>query len=225
MLLRVGAGTVLGAAVGIEREWRQRPAGLRTHMLVGLASAIAMLVSTQYIYYQHYSKDDLLSVDPSHIAAGVITGIGFLGAGAIIRTGINVQGLTTAAGLWLVAAVGLAAGGGMFVEAFVATLISLVGLILLRRFELKPEHSDPRRILVVLDEKTGSDSVMELLRSMKINPSNVDYDARARGGLLCLRIEASLPSSESAEQLLKALRELQGVRRVMIKQRPAAKAN
>src|SRR5437762_179450 len=126
MVLRLGAGTVLGAAVGIEREWRQRPAGLRTHMLVGVASSLAMVISTQYVYFQHYDPVDKLTVDPSHIAAGVISGIGFLGAGAIIRTGITVQGLTTAAGLWLVAAVGLAAGGGMYLEAFVATFISLI---------------------------------------------------------------------------------------------------
>ena len=75
MVLRLGAGTVLGAAVGIEREWRQRPAGLRTHMLVGVASSLAMVISTQYVYFQHYDPVDKLSVDPSHIAAGVISGI------------------------------------------------------------------------------------------------------------------------------------------------------
>lgn len=74
-----------------------------------------------FVYYQHYLKDDLVAIDTSRIAASVVTGVGFLGAGAILRTGVNVQGLTTAASLWLVASVGLAAGGGMYLVAVFAT--------------------------------------------------------------------------------------------------------
>src|ERR1700691_2143054 len=122
MLLRMGTGMILGAAIGYERERTGHPAGLRTHLLVALASATFMLVSTQFTYFQSYSKDDLIAVDTSRIAASVVTGIGFLGAGAILRTGISIQGLTTAASLWLVAAVGLAAGGGMYIVAAAATL-------------------------------------------------------------------------------------------------------
>ncbi|HTQ81115.1 MAG TPA: MgtC/SapB family protein, partial [Thermoanaerobaculia bacterium] len=106
-LLRLGASIALGAAIGYERERTGRAAGLRTHLLVSLSAATVMLVSTQFVFYQHYTKDDLVTIDTSRIAAGVITGVGFLGAGAILRTGIGVQGLTTAASLWLVAAVGL----------------------------------------------------------------------------------------------------------------------
>src|SRR2546428_13898337 len=115
MLLRMGISVVLGAAVGYERERTEHPAGLRTHLLVSLAAATFMLVSTQFVYFQHYTKEDLVAVDTSRIAASVVTGVGFLGAGAILRTGLSIQGLTTAASLWLVAAVGLAAGGGRFV--------------------------------------------------------------------------------------------------------------
>src|ERR1051326_780321 len=137
MLLRMGASVFLGAAIGYERERIGRAAGLRTHLLVSLASATFMLVSTQFVYYQHYTKEDLVAVDPSRIAASVVTGIGFLGAGAILRTGLNIQGLTTAASLWLGAALGLAAGGGMYLEAATATGTSLIALIVLRRVEDK----------------------------------------------------------------------------------------
>jgi len=113
MLLRLGASLLLGAAIGYEREHAGRPAGLRTHLLVSLASATFMIVSTQFVFFQQYGKDDLITVDTSRIAAAVVTGVGFLGAGAILRTGIGVQGLTTAASLWMVASIGLAAGGGM----------------------------------------------------------------------------------------------------------------
>jgi len=137
MLLRMAASVFLGAAIGYERERIRRAAGLRTHLLVSLASATFMLVSTQFVYYQHYTKDDLVAVDTSRIAASVVTGVGFLGAGAILRTGLSIQGLTTAASLWLVSAVGLAAGAGMFAEAVTATVVTLFSLVILRRFEGK----------------------------------------------------------------------------------------
>jgi putative Mg2+ transporter-C (MgtC) family protein len=111
-LLRMGVAVVLGGLIGYEREHSGRPAGLRTHLLVALASVTFMLVSTQFTYFQHYAKDDLIAVDTSRIAASVVSGVGFLGAGAILRTGLGVQGLTTAASLWLVASVGLAASCG-----------------------------------------------------------------------------------------------------------------
>jgi len=113
LLLRVLVGTVLGAAIGYERRLHRRPAGLRTHLLVSLASSTFMVVSTHFVYFQHYQREDLVTVDPSRIAASVVTGVGFLGGGAILRTGVNVQGLTTAAGLWLCAAIGLSAGAGI----------------------------------------------------------------------------------------------------------------
>ncbi len=111
MTLRLAAAVILGAAIGYEREITGRPAGLRTHLIIALASATFMLVSTQFVFFQHYTKGNPIAVDTSRIAASVVTGVGFLGAGAILRTGIGVQGLTTAASLWLVAALGIAAGG------------------------------------------------------------------------------------------------------------------
>src|SRR6202522_1901616 len=127
MLLRMGTAAGRGAIIGYERERTGHPAGLRTHLLVSLASATFMLVSTQFVYYQSYGKDDLVAVDTSRIAASVVSGVGFLGAGAILRTGMSIQGLTTAASLWLVAAVGLAAGGGMYILAVTVTVASLLG--------------------------------------------------------------------------------------------------
>ena len=97
LLTRLVVGTVLGAIIGYERRLHGRPAGLRTHLLVGLASTTFMLVSTQFVYFQHYGKNDLVTIDTSRIAASVVTGVGFLGGGAILRIGANVQGLTTAA--------------------------------------------------------------------------------------------------------------------------------
>jgi uncharacterized membrane protein YhiD involved in acid resistance len=105
LVLRIAVGTALGGVIGYERDIHGRPAGLRTHAVVALASATFMVVSTHMVYFQHYKAGDLVEVDGSRIAASVVSGIGFLAGGAILRNGATVQGLTTAAGLWLVAAI------------------------------------------------------------------------------------------------------------------------
>jgi len=106
VLLRLFVAAALGGAIGLERELRERQAGLRTHLVVSVGSALFTLVSA-YGFSNFGAR-----VDPTRIAAQIVTGIGFLGAGAIIRQGLSVRGLTTAASLWLVAAIGMAAGAG-----------------------------------------------------------------------------------------------------------------
>src|SRR3954470_9365167 len=135
LVLRIVVGTALGAIIGYERDIHGRPAGLRTHALVALASATFMVVSTHLAYYQGYRPGDFTEIDGSRIAASVVSGIGFLAGGAILRTGISIQGLTTAAGLWLVAAIGLCSGAGMYVESIAATVLGVATLTMLRRFE------------------------------------------------------------------------------------------
>jgi putative Mg2+ transporter-C (MgtC) family protein len=87
--------------------------GLRTHLIVAMAAASFMVISSQFVYWQHYRATDLVEIDPSRIAASVVSAVGFLAGGAILRTGATVQGLTTAAGLWLVTAIGMCAGSGI----------------------------------------------------------------------------------------------------------------
>jgi putative Mg2+ transporter-C (MgtC) family protein len=132
---------LLGGAVGLERELDEKAAGLRTHMLVSVGSALFTLVSA-YGFHEFVTAGGLLRADPSRIAAQIVTGIGFLGAGVIFRQGLTVRGLTTAASLWLVAAVGMAAGAGFWSGAVVATL---VGLVSLRPLEWAKERLLPRR--------------------------------------------------------------------------------
>src|SRR5436305_13332760 len=129
------ASVRLGGSIGYESEMRRQPAGLRTHVLVSLASATFMVVSTQFVFFQHYVDNGVIRVDMGRIASNVVVGIGFLGGGAILHSGLRIKGLTTAASLWLVAAVGLAAGSGMFSLAGLATAMSLFVLVALRIFE------------------------------------------------------------------------------------------
>src|SRR6266496_3362467 len=131
-LARLGVAAVLGGAIGFERELRDREAGFRTHMLVCLGSALFTLVSAYGFRDFLASGDPVIRADPTRIAAQIVTGIGFLGAGAIIRQGLSIRGLTTAATLWVVAAIGLAAGAGYYSAAAITTLLVIVSLWPLR---------------------------------------------------------------------------------------------
>ena len=132
VLLRVVLAGVLGGAIGVEREIREREAGLRTHLLVAVGAALFTLVSAYAWHDFHFSNQSGVTYDPTRIAAQVVTGIGFLGAGAIIRQGLSVRGLTTAASLWVVAAIGLATGAGYYSAALITTVVVLVSLWPLR---------------------------------------------------------------------------------------------
>lgn len=132
-ILRLVVAGLLGTVVGIEREWRVKEAGFRTHFLVSLGSALFMIVS-QWGFEEFLAAHDGLRLDPSRVAAQVVSGIGFIGAGAIIFHRQIVRGLTTAASLWAIAGVGMATGAGMYAVAGAATLLTLVGLEVLNLF-------------------------------------------------------------------------------------------
>lgn len=126
-IIRIVVAAMMGGAIGLEREYRAKEAGFRTHFLVGLGSALFMILSA-------YGFEDILTsgltvrLDPSRIAAQVVTGIGFIGAGTIIlqKQDRVVRGLTTAAGLWVTSAIGMTAGAGMYVLSIVATILVLI---------------------------------------------------------------------------------------------------
>ena len=125
-----------GGAVGLEREKHGRPAGLRTHLLVSLGACLMMVVSEAFqLKYGHFDTNSAIRLDPGRTAAQIVTGIGFLGAGVIIKEGITVRGLTTAASLWLVAGLGMAFGMGLFLPGVMATILALLSLIFLKNLE------------------------------------------------------------------------------------------
>lgn len=131
IIVRLVLSVVFSGFIGLERQIHRRTAGLRTHILVSLGSCLIMLTS-MYIFDIY---KNVAPLDPARIAAGVITGIGFLGAGTIIRDRENVKGLTTAASLWVVAGIGLATGCGFYKAALFATLLAFVTLFALRQVE------------------------------------------------------------------------------------------
>ena len=156
MILRLGVAGMLGTLIGLEREYRAKEAGMRTHFLVALGSALIMIVS-------QYGFGDK-AADASRVAAQIVSGIGFIGAGTIMMQKQFVRGLTTAAGLWVAAGIGMAVGGGLYIIAVVATVFSLIGLEvfqhIFQRFQAKNivlsfttrRHSDLVKITAVLNE-------------------------------------------------------------------------
>lgn len=133
IMIKILLSALLGGMIGFEREIHKHEAGLRTHILVSLGSSLIMLTS---LYVFDIYKDKGV-VDPSRIASGVVTGIGFIGAGAIIRYGMAVRGLTTAASLWITSAVGLAIGCGFYLAGIFSTIVVIIVLFFLRELERK----------------------------------------------------------------------------------------
>lgn len=132
--------SILGALVGLEREIHGRPAGLRTHILVCLGSALIIVAFEQLQASLAQSGAEILRLDPARAAAGVITGIGFLGAGTILKGKDHIMGLTTAASIWVVAAIGITIGLGQFFLSIAATLLVLFALFVLHKVDIKSEN-------------------------------------------------------------------------------------
>ncbi len=132
-VIRLGLAALLGGSIGIEREFREREAGLRTHMLVAVGAALFTVISAfGFRDVLGSGSGALVRLDPSRISAQIVSGIGFLGAGAIIRQGLSIRGLTTAATLWAVAAIGMASGAGSYAPAVITTVLVLIMLWPLR---------------------------------------------------------------------------------------------
>jgi putative Mg2+ transporter-C (MgtC) family protein len=204
VLLRVVLAGVLGGAIGAEREIREREAGLRTHMLVAVGASLFTLVSAYAWTDFTFSQRNGITYDPTRIAAQIVTGSGFLGAGAIIRHGLSVRGLTTAASLWVVAAIGVAAGAGYYSAAVITTVLVLVSLWPLRiaahriftrirpgehrlEVDLRPSES-PALLLEALERAGGSVHSFEL-----------DDDRERRRVLLDVRLAGAQPHAVTAE--------------------------
>ena len=151
-IARLTVAMALGGIVGYERERGHRPAGLRTHMMVCMGAALVM-VTGMYIHEIFAGEQ---SLDPSRLGAQVVSGIGFLGAGSILKSGSNIRGLTTAATLWVVACIGLAVGAGLWIPSVAVTLLAFFTLRMVKRWEPRvDEGQEPCRVTLLLDGQSG----------------------------------------------------------------------
>ncbi len=160
IVIKLLLGTLLGGIIGFERQTHGRAAGFRTQLLVCVASVLLMIISENY-YAKSSLVPQVMRIDPTRIAAGAMTGIGFLGAGVILKTGVSIQGLTTAACIWIVSAIGLAVGAGQYLAAvsgFVITFFSLWGL---RILEVRMPSLIYRYVTVTTDD-SGDEKMVTL---------------------------------------------------------------
>jgi len=215
VLVRLVVAGILGGAIGAERELREHDAGLRTHTLVAVGSALFTIVSAYAWTDFNFSARNGITYDPTRIAAQIVTGIGFLGAGAIIRQGLSVRGLTTAASLWVVAAIGMASGAGYYSGAVITTVVVLLSLwplrILARRIVERIRPGELR----LEGELRANESPSVLLESLEsrgvaVRAFEVE-DARDRRRVaLDVRVEDAPPEAVTAE--LMRLEPVLGVR-------------
>lgn len=214
-ILRLLAATAMGAAIGLEREYHAKEAGLRTHLLVALGSCLFMILSV-------YGFDFMLgrehvSFDPSRIAAQVVTGIGFIGAGTIIFQKQVVRGLTTAAGLWVTAAIGLACGNGMYWVALITTAIVLVSLGLINLYV--PYFSQKeRQVTFLVEDYTVLTEILESLRKEKITVLNYEMhkDAEENDGKMLVSIEIRMKRYDNPKEITSILKNFKKVDLVQI---------
>ncbi len=166
MLLRMVIAGVCGALIGLERSRRQKDAGIRTHMLVALGAALAMLVS-KYGFFDLLQYEGLRA-DASRIASNVITGVGFLGAGVIFVRDVSIKGLTTAAGIWATASVGLAIGAGMYTVGIGATLLMVLFQLTFHKFFTRLENTANEFTVVINDNTDSVKKFRAMLEEQKI---------------------------------------------------------
>jgi putative Mg2+ transporter-C (MgtC) family protein len=214
-LLRLALAAVLGGTIGVERELREREAGLRTHLLVAVGSALFTIVGAYGFRDFLESGDAVVRADPTRIAAQIVTGIGFLGAGAIIRQGFSVRGLTTAATLWVVAAVGLASGAGYYSAAVMTTGLVLIALYPLRIMAyqtLRRFRPEDGRLLVELPAGTPPGEVIDEIERAGARLNSVDVSQE--GDRRRLELDVVLPRDLAAPRLVARIADVEHVAEV-----------
>lgn len=215
IVVRLLLGAVFGGIIGFERHTHGRAAGFRTHLLVCLASVLAMIVS-EYYHYLSIFDPSYVRADPGRIAAGAITGIGFIGAGVIVKMGFNVQGLTTAACVWIVSVIGLSIGSGLYLAGTVAFVITYLALWLLRTVEDRMPALSYRFMTIV----TGEDDerpVVAAVEKCGATITKLDYEKDIEERKTTFDITVSYKDSDCPKKILDELSKLPLVRKVVIR--------
>jgi putative Mg2+ transporter-C (MgtC) family protein len=214
LLFRLFLAVVLGGLIGLEREFHGRAAGFRTHILVCLGSTIIMMASMQiYERYADLTSNNVIRVDPGRIAASIVTGIGFLGAGVILRSGEAVRGLTTAACIWFVAGVGIVIGIGLYVLAFESSALALFTLFVLKQVEryIRPDYY--KRLSITAIRQPGLlENARAICQRHKITIQNYEFIENIAQNLttivLCVKFKSD---NEIEEALVEEFARMEGV--------------
>ena len=207
LIIRLGIATLLGGLLGLEREIHGRPAGLRTHLLVSLGAAAFMIMSPLIA-----RLEPTVLGDPGRVAAQIVTGIGFLGAGAIVKEGVNISGLTTAACLWVAAAIGMACGAGLFSEAFIITILAIFALVLLPYFEVIFKKHSYRIFEVCFPLNVDISMILDAVKTKNVKvlrcDLNRDYSTQTLTITLVIRLYSRGVIDKQAHKIIEALESL-----------------
>lgn len=217
-ILRLLLAALLGGSIGLEREIHGRPAGFRTHLLVSLGSCVFTVTSIWfYTSYGGAAGGNAVSIDPSRVAAQVVTGIGFLGAGAIIREKASIRGLTTAACLWVAAAIGVACGVGLFALSAVVTATAIGSLLVLKKVEGVLTRDTYSAIKVwSMDLEGQMAKIEELVGRFNLRMLNASVERDLVKQEFFIEFELKLVNREIAYRMLDDILTLQGVKRVRL---------
>jgi putative Mg2+ transporter-C (MgtC) family protein len=216
IIFRLFLASFLGGLVGLEREVHGREAGIRTYLLVSLGSTLIMIVS-EYLAFEYQGKfaSDLFRVDPGRIAAQAITGIGFLGAGVIIRYKNSIRGLTTAASMWVVCAVGLAIGAGYYLFGSAVSGIAILSLVGLKGIEKKLSKDWYEEMTIVSEDAEGQiDRIQEVMDKYKIKVTRLNIKKDFQKKEITLGFRLRLRAVQPDRNTLKEVFGIPGIKRV-----------
>jgi putative Mg2+ transporter-C (MgtC) family protein len=214
VLTHVVGAAIAGALIGLERTYHGRPAGFRTHILVCMASSLLMLLGTAEAAKLSGLPIDAVRVDPARMGQGIMTGIGFLGAGVIMKEGLSVRGLTTAASIWITAAIGILLGSGFYFAAVVGTIITLLTLSLFRWIEsLVPTRAFARlRLTMNREAHLTEEGLRIMIARHNVGAARSSYRVSLTEKSAEYEVEVHTRRAENFRQLADALAETQGVR-------------
>ena len=208
LIIRLAFAALLGGILGLEREIHGRPAGLRTHLLVSLGAAAFMSMSPLVA-----DMSQNFQGDPGRIAAQIVTGIGFLGAGAIVKEGVNIRGLTTAACLWVAAAIGMACGAALYAEAILISILAMFALVLLPYTEVILKKHSYRILAITLPLEVDVSSIINAVESKNVRVIRCDldrdYTSRTLTTTLLIRLYHRGVTDKQAHKIIKAIETLE----------------
>ena len=213
IVLRLIVSTAIVTIIGLERETHHQPAGLRTHILICLGSTLLMLISI-FIPQQF---ENFRNGDPGRIAAQVVSGIGFLGAGAILKMGVNIRGLTTAASIWSVSAIGLAIGAGMFYAAIIAAFIVLLVLMIFETFEkkiFKPKNY--KRFEITGPGNISIETLEKVFQAFRIQVMTIEMEKDIPNNQTVFQVLVHIYEDKKLPMVVDRLCEIAGVEKVKV---------
>ncbi|MCX7917779.1 MAG: MgtC/SapB family protein [bacterium] len=212
LIKKVIISGVLSGIIGLEREKHGREAGLRTMILVGMGTTTILITSFQVYYIFANVQNNILRIDPARIAYGVVTGIGFLGAGVIIKDRKRIRGLTTAACLWFVTSIGLAVGVGLYFLSYFLTFISLLILYFLKLFE-KNIPTDTYSVITIIgeEEKVSKDDIEKMIINNKFKILGTEIEKRIKKKEIKLVFNIRYSSKQKVEKFLEEISKIEGL--------------